>query len=67
MKPTITFILWKAKDGVRWKAVHRNGRVIAESGESYKRKSACERSLRNFMLNVCEWKYVVLDQTKAVK
>lgn len=28
----------------RWRFLAMNGRILADSGESYKRKDACERS-----------------------
>jgi hypothetical protein len=33
------FDVYRAKDGWRWRLFARNGRVIAESGEAYKRKA----------------------------
>lgn len=33
--------IYEAKDGWRWRLWARNGRVIAESGEAYKRRAAC--------------------------
>jgi uncharacterized protein YegP (UPF0339 family) len=34
------FSVYRAKDGWRWRLFARNGRVIADSGEAYKRKAA---------------------------
>jgi uncharacterized protein YegP (UPF0339 family) len=45
MKHKIHFALWKARDGWRWHAI-RNGKIIAESGESYKRKSGTVKTLK---------------------
>jgi len=32
---------WKALDGWRWRMVAPNGRIVAESGEAYSRRSGC--------------------------
>lgn len=32
------FTLYRAKDGWRWRLKSRNGRIVAESGESYRRR-----------------------------
>lgn len=36
----------------RWRLVARNGRVIADSGEGYKRIAACKRGIANVMRSV---------------
>lgn len=36
--------VWKARDGWRWR-IWRSGQIVAESGESYVRKSGCKRTL----------------------
>lgn len=33
-----TFVVYRAKDGWRWRLKARNGRIVAESGEAYTRK-----------------------------
>lgn len=35
--------VYKAKDGYRWRAKHKNGNIVAESGEAYTRKDECAR------------------------
>ncbi|MFC7193552.1 HVO_2922 family protein [Halosimplex aquaticum] len=35
----------------RWRLVHRNGNVIASSGEGYTRKHNAEKGLRSVMRN----------------
>lgn len=40
----ITIIAYKAKDGHRWR-MKRKGRIIAESGEAYRRKFDLEKAL----------------------
>lgn len=34
-------VTWFALDGWRWRMVAPNGRIIAESGEAYSRRSVC--------------------------
>lgn len=38
---THTIKVYKAADGHRWQMVARNGRIVAESGEAYRRPGAC--------------------------
>jgi hypothetical protein len=45
MKHKLHLVLWQAKDGWRWHAV-RNGKIVAESGESYKRKGGAVKTLK---------------------
>lgn len=48
-KKTITFQIYKDKSGqYRWRAVHKNGRILADSGESYTRKGRCVTAAANF-------------------
>ena len=44
MKPTHTLIIYKARDGWRWRLVARNGRTVADSGEAYSRKADAKRA-----------------------
>jgi len=37
--------IYKAKDGYRWRAKKRNGKIIAEGGEAYTRKAGAERAV----------------------
>lgn len=39
----VHFTTYKAKDGWRWHA-KRSGRIIADSGEAYTRKSSCKHA-----------------------
>lgn len=34
----------------RWRIRHRNRRIIAESGEGYKRRGACVRAISNLSM-----------------
>jgi uncharacterized protein YegP (UPF0339 family) len=35
-----------------WHLVHRNGKVVADGSEGYKRKSACVKSLTNIIKGI---------------
>ena len=41
------FDIFKAKDGWRWRLWARNGRMVAVSGEAYKRKAAAIKQCEN--------------------
>lgn len=41
------FDIFKAKDGWRWRLWARNGRIVAVSGEAYKRKAAAVKQCEN--------------------
>lgn len=46
------FTVYRAKDGGwRWRA-KRAGKIVADSGETYNRLPACERSLTRFLDSV---------------
>lgn len=42
----ITVTVYPAKDGYRWHAKARNGRIVAESGEAYERSEDAATALR---------------------
>lgn len=47
------FAIYKDKKNEwRWTLVHRNGNVMADSGEGYKRKSRCLTAIRSLRLNI---------------
>ena len=41
------FDVYRAKDGWRWRLWSRNGRIVAESGEAYKRAAAAVKQCEN--------------------
>lgn len=41
-KRTGTMIVYWAKDGWRWRLVAPNGKIVADSGEAYKRRYDCK-------------------------
>lgn len=45
----MVFHIYKARDGWRWRLVARNGRIIADSGEAYNRKQACDNAIVRLM------------------
>ncbi len=47
----MTVTVYKAKDGYRWRAKSRNGRIVAESGEAYVRKAACILAYERFVFS----------------
>ena len=48
MKNKVSIELFEGKDGWRWHA-KRSGRIIAECGEGYTRRSKAVRTLNNFL------------------
>lgn len=40
--------IWRSRDGWRWHLKASNGRIIAESGEAYKRLDHCKDAVLNF-------------------
>ncbi len=48
-KLKVVFHIYKAKDGYRWRAIASNGRLTAESGESYVQRVSCKRSLASLI------------------
>ena len=42
-----TIVVWKAKDGWRWRLWAPNGKLTAESGEAYIRRYDCKQAALN--------------------
>ncbi len=55
--------VWKAKDGYRWN-MKRCGRIVAESGEGYKRIHSCTTALSNLIRSINKLDYVWVDLNK---
>lgn len=51
--------IFKQKKEFRWHLTASNGRIIAESGESYKRKSTMLKSIKS----VFDGKFKIVDKT----
>lgn len=45
----MTFHIYLARDGWRWRLKARNGRIVAESGEAYKRKNSAWRMVQRIL------------------
>jgi hypothetical protein len=52
------FIVYKAKDGYRWHAT-RKGRIVAESGEGYRKHLGLLKSLAMFSKSLASGAYTV--------
>ena len=67
VKPKYTTEFYKAKDGIRWRIKHRNGNIVAEGGEGYKRLSSARNSLHrlvNAIWDPIDGGVVEVDSTK---
>lgn len=66
MKSTNTkFEVYKDKKAeFRWRQIHRNGNIIAESGESYKRQSSLLKSLNNNIARIKKNDYIIIPYKK---
>ena len=50
---SLIFKIYQDKAGEwRWRASARNGRIVADGGEGYKRKRGCKGALCDFLLKV---------------
>lgn len=50
------------KPQYRWCITHRNGKIIAVSSESYKRKSTMMRALNNLLAGIKKGEYEVTEK-----
>lgn len=41
----MTAVIYRARDGWRWRLVARNNRIVADSGEAYTRARDAQRAL----------------------
>ena len=68
MKPqqptTVGFYVSREHDGFSWRAIHRNGRVLAESGKAYNSKHELNLTLENFISALKQGDVGVFDQTE---
>jgi len=59
-----TIHIYKDKSGdFRWRAV-RKGRVVADSGEGYRRKVTLVKTVRNIFTSPFDFAKAVVDYTK---
>lgn len=56
---------YKDKKGeFRWRQIHRNGNIIAESGEGYKRMASLLKSLKNNIARIKKNDFLILQYKK---
>lgn len=64
-KPTLKFYIIKdAKGEYRWHA-KKCGRIVADSGEGYKRKAKLKQTLDSFILSIASIRYDIKDTTRT--
>lgn len=63
--PNTSFETYKDKKGeFRWRQIHRNGNIIAVSGEGYKRRSSLLKSLNNNISRIKKNDFIILPYKK---
>lgn len=55
----LTFHIYNAADGWRWRLKGRNGKIIADSGEAYASRKGARRAVR-LVRDGAEWAWVVV-------
>ncbi len=64
-KPTLKFYIIKdAKGEYRWHA-KKCGRIVADSGEGYKRKAKLKQTLMKFIESIYSFRYRIDDTTRT--
>ena len=63
MKDAIIYSVYKARDGWRWQG-KRNGKITSESGEGYKRRVSCKKSLMNMLKAILEGRYKISEAVR---
>lgn len=48
-------ILYKSRNGWRWRVVASNGHVLANAGQGYSRLCDCTRSLERVLVDARSW------------
>ena len=60
-KKAITFQIYRDKSGqFRWRAIHRNGRILADSGEAYTRRRRCETAAAGFSSRIQDGDFTIV-------
>ena len=54
----VKVIVFEAKDGWRWHMT-KAGRIVAESGEGYKKQQGCRRTLTRLINAIKDGKFVL--------
>lgn len=56
-----TLVIYKAKDGWRWRLWSTNGHIVADSGEAYGRRVDCRRAAERLAATAASAKIVESD------
>lgn len=60
------FYIYRDKNGEwRWRLIARNGLIMADSAEGYKRKAKCVAALTKILLSVHKYKYSIIVVTSG--
>ena len=59
------FVKYRAQDGWRWHLQHRNGRIIAESGEAYTRRASLDRAIDSIVVAIFDADIVDMSDSEA--
>lgn len=58
------FIIYLDKQNqFRWRLKARNGRIVADSGEGYKRKQMCGKQINKIITMLYSDRYNIVDET----
>jgi uncharacterized protein YegP (UPF0339 family) len=57
-------IFLDSKGEQRWRITHKNGKIVADSGESYKNLIDCVTSLNNLISGLSKGEYDTVDSVK---
>lgn len=60
----ITFKVYMANDGIRWRALAGNARIIADSGEAYLDKRDAHRAIDLLLMAGAQGSYALVDVTQ---
>jgi uncharacterized protein YegP (UPF0339 family) len=52
---------YRAKDGWRWRAIAKNGRILADSGEGYRHRRDCQRGAQRATEALIYGKKIAVD------
>ena len=67
-KPKYTTEIFKDKKGeFRLRVIHRNGKILFQTSEGYKRKSAMLKTMQNFIVASYTGNIAISDLTLKIK
>lgn len=55
----LRFALYVAKDGWRWRLIATNGKIVADSGESYKTRTGALKTVRSIMAGASDARVLI--------